>query len=449
MRIVKAAVAAVSSMFGNVSASLTRPVSGGWGWLRESFSGAWQRGITADPTDSVLAFAAVYACVSRIATDIAKLGIRVMQRGTDGVWRPATALKVLRRPNAYQTRLQFITAWLTSKLIWGNTYVLIVGDFLHVLDPRRVTPMVAPTGDVFYQIAGDDLAGITSGQTVPASVIIHDRAVCLFHPLMGVSPLFACAISATQGRRIQSNSATFFENMSRPSGMLTAPAKISTETAARLKSEWEENYSGNNIGRLAVMGDGLKYEPMTIPAEAAQLIEQLNWTVEDVARAYAVPLYKINAGPMPTSNNVAALEQQYYSGTLQINIESIESLLDDGLRLPEGRRVEFDLDDLLRMDSATQVDALSKAVGGAIMSPDEARARLNLPAVPGGASIYLQQQYFSLAALAKRDAGDPFATDEPAENEPKEPMEPDPEEDMTEMALLALNRKDAEALHVV
>jgi phage portal protein BeeE len=47
------------------------------------------------------------------------------------------------------------------------------------------------------------------------------------------------------------------------------------------------------LGRLWVSGDGLKYEPMTIPAQEAQLIEQLKWTVEDVARCFHVPLYKI------------------------------------------------------------------------------------------------------------------------------------------------------------
>jgi phage portal protein BeeE len=48
-------------------------------------------------------------------------------------------------------------------------------------------------------------------------------------------------------------------------------------------------------------------------------------------------------------------------------------------------------------------------VKSGIRAPDEARARLNLPPVPGGKYPYLQQQNFSLEALAKRDAQeDPF-----------------------------------------
>jgi hypothetical protein len=66
------------------------------------------------------------------------------------------------------------------------------------------------------------------------------------------------------------------------------------------------------------------------------------------------------------------------------------------------------------MDTATLYESNNKAVGGGWMEPDEARFRANLRPVPGGNTPYLQQQNYSLAALAKRDAGpDPFATSRP------------------------------------
>ena len=239
--------------------------------------------------------------------------------------------------------------------------------------------------------------------------IIHDLQCALFHPLVGVSPIYACGMSATQGNRIQADSSKFFENQSRPSGMITAPGKIDDETAKRLKESWEENFSGGNIGRMAILGNGLSYEAMTIPAQEAQLIEQLKWTVEDVARAFHVPLFKLG-GPVPIGNTIEALQQTYYNDCLQALIESAESCLDEGLGLPADYHTEFDLDGLLRMDMAALTKAEADAVSAGIKSPDEARRRLNLPPVPGGASPYLQQQNYSLEALAKRDAqADPFA----------------------------------------
>lgn len=396
-----------------------------WGWVRESFAGAWQQGVQISPLASILGFSPVYACASRIAADIAKLGLQLMERTDQGVWQPATKLSpwwsTVRKPNGYQNRIQFVELWILSKLLYGNTYALKQRDErgvvrrLFLLDPRRVTPLVTPEGDVYYSLSQDHLARVGAGVTVPASEIIHDRGPCLWHPLVGISPLYACALAASQGMRIQEHGEIFFRNMSRPSGMLTAPGTIDETTAVRLKADFERNYSGGNIGRLFVAGDALKYEAMTVPAEAAQLIEQLKWTVEDVARAFAMPLYKIGAGPMPTANNVQALQQQYHSDCLQVHIEALEMCLDEGLDLPDGLRVECDLDGLLRMDSLTLVDVLTKAVGGALMSPDEARLKMNLPPTPGGRAVYLQQQNYSLAALAKRDArDDPFGSASPA-----------------------------------
>lgn len=438
--VTKAAVSAVSSIFGDGA----RPASGDgfWGFTREPFAGAWQRGVRLDPIGELTAFSAVYACISRIANDIAKLRPRLMQEVLDGTWLPADKNLPhwipLRRPNSYQNRIQFITLWLVYKLLYGNTYALKVRDdrnmvkAMYLLDPRRVTPMVTAEGDVYYSLGGDDLSRIPTGMVIPASEIIHDRCIALWHPLIGVSPIYASAASATQGRRIQSNSAQFFENMSRPSGMLTAPGKISDETAARLKKDWESNFGGQNIGRLAVLGDALKYEAMTVPAEQAQLIEQLKWTVEDVARAFCMPLYKIGAGAMPTNNNVEALNQQYYSDCLQTHIEAIELLLDEGLKVPNGQAVEFDLDGLLRMDTAAQVEMLTKAAGGAYMKVDEARKARNLPPVVGGDTIYKQHQDYSIEALAKRDASDdPFGTAKPAPapQPPAAPAGDDPPKD--------------------
>lgn len=407
-------------------------MSSRFGWITESFGGSWQRGLVLDTSENLLAFSAVFACVALISSDIAKLRIMVMRRDVKaGIWVEAENSpfgKLLRKPNRYQTRLQFIQQWITSKLLWGNTYVLKERDgrgmvsAMYVLDPSKVTPLVAPDGEVLYQLAADNLAGVTKDRVaVPASEIIHDRGVCPFHPLVGVSPLYAAGRSATQGNRIQANSQTFFENMSRPAGQLTAPARISDETAKRLKEAFESNFNGTNMGRLFVAGDGLKFEPFTMPADDAQLIEQLKWTGEDVARAFQVPAYKIGLGSMPALGNIGALNQEYYQQVLQYHIEAAEDLLDDGLDLPTDISAEFDLEQLVRMDAKTRAETREIEIRSAVLKPNEARASENRPPVDGGDTVYMQQQNYSLAALAKRDAqADPFGTAPPVADPAKD-----------------------------
>jgi HK97 family phage portal protein len=402
----------------------------GWHVVQESFLGAWQREVTINP-ETVLTNWTVFSCMTLIAGDVGKMRPRLMApEGKIFVETTSPSFSpVLKKPNGYQTWQKFIESWMLSKLGWGNAYVLKVRDArkvvvaLHVLDPARCKPLVAPNGDVYYQLQDDELAQIPEGMpAIPASEVIHDRMWCLYHPLVGLSPIFACGLAATQGVNIQGNSSKFFENMSRPSGILTAPGQISDETAGRLKAAWESAYGGDNIGKTAVLGDGIKYEAMSVNPVDAQMVEQLKLSGEMVCSAFHVPGYKVGVGPMPTYQNAEVLNQIYYSDCLQVQIEAVEACLNDGLGLEKaGYEVELDLDALLRMDSATQVKTLNESIGGGWMKIDEGRQKRNLPPVPGGDTPYMQQQYYALAALMKRDqSADPFATakPEPAPTEP-------------------------------
>lgn len=403
------------------------------GNILESFTGAWQRNVVIESQDSLLRNSAVYACVTGISSDIAKMRIKLCEN-KGGIWTELTEnmpwLTVLRKPNHYQTRIQFLECWILSKLLHGNAYILKERDnrnvvnALYVLDPLRVIPLVTQEGDVYYQVNQDDLSHVSEASViVPASEIIHDRAACLFHPLVGIPPIFACALSSTLGNRIQRHSAQFFLNRAVPGGMLTAPGTIDDITAKRLKEEFEKNYSGENIGRLVVLGDGLEYKLMQMTAENAQLAEQFKLSVEDIARAFHYPLFKLG-GPVPAlAGNVEALITTYYTDCLQGLIESVELLLDEGLNLGSGLGTELDLDNLMRMDTKGLYETITAAVsGGGWLAPDEGRFKANLAPVHGGNTPYMQQQNYSLAALAKRDAqGDLWdkTTPDPSPGDPQ------------------------------
>lgn len=385
--------------------------SGAWyPVVSEPFGGAWQAGAEITKAD-MLAHGAVFACVSLIASDIGKLPIAVTRR-ENGIWLATDSAfdVLLRQPNGYQNRAQFFTAWIVSKLLHGNTYVFKVRDGygriigLKLLDPAKVKILVSESDDVFYQVnGGTEIQRNGEVLTIPAREIIHDRGLCLHHPLVGVSPITAAALSAGQGLAIQKASSRFFENGAKPSGILTAPGAISDETAARLKAHWDERYTGANAGKTAVVGDGLKFESVTMTAVDAQLLEQLQFTDRQVCTAFGVPAWKIGVSEMPAYNGSEAGQLHYFQTTIQSLLEQLELCLDIGLELPLAQRTEFDTNELLRLDTATRFDGYAKAIGAGWMAPNEARRREGLPPVEGGDSPYLQQQNFSLAALAKRD----------------------------------------------
>jgi HK97 family phage portal protein len=451
---------------GEKQKALSSVSEGRGGWfpiIREPFAGAWQRNVSIT-TDTASSFHADFACKTLIARDIAKLRVKLVEQDKDDIWTETTNSAfspVLRRPNSYQTRNQFWECWLLSKLSRGNTYVLKVRDNrqvvvgLHVLDPTRVQPLVSDDGDdsaVFYRLSSDNLAGI--GEiVVPARDIIHDRMNCLFHPLVGTPPVFASGLSSMLGLNAQRASALLFENSSTPGGIITAPGEISDVQQTRFKEQWETRFGGANYGRVAVLGGGLKYEKVSMTHVEGQLIENLKWSAEVVCSVYHVPPYKVGVGALPSYNNVQALNVEYYSQALQSHIEEIEELLDYGLGLAgTDLGTEFDIETLLRMDSITLVTTVRDAVGAGVMAPNEGRGKLDLKPVKGGESPYLQQQNYSLAALAKRDTqDDPFASKSPPAAPPandQAPPTPSPAdaEKATSIALLATRRYRDEKL---
>lgn len=420
---------------------------GGWSTIiRESYPGSFQQNVTIN-YDSVLSNHADFACRTLIASDISKLRVKLVQKDSDGIWSETTNpaySPVLRKPNSFQNRIQFFESWVLSKLQRGNTYVLkerdgrgvVVG--LYVLDPTLVTPLVSDGGEVFYQLADDRLAGVKQQIIVPAREIIHDRFNTFFHPLIGLSPIFASGLAATQGLAIQNDSTLFFNNGARPGGVLTAPGAISDATASRLKTYWDENFSGKNAGKVAVVGDGLKYEAMRAKAVDSQVIEQLKWTAEIICGVYHVPAFMAGVGTEPNFNNVQNLRLQYYSQCLQVLLEAIETCLDDGLGM-DGITIgaEFDTDQLLRMDEKTLMDVLEQSKGK--YSVNEQRFRLNKKPVKGGDTVYLQEQDHSLEWLARRDAQ---PIEQPAAAAPEADVEPDLDDEAKAVLMRAALRKE-------
>jgi HK97 family phage portal protein len=296
-----------------------------------------------------------------------------------------------------------------SKLLCGNTYALkrrddrgVVNE-LHLLDPARVKVLVAPDGSVYYELQSNELAGMaheTAPVVVPAREIIHDRWNCLYHHLVGISPLSAIGGAIAQAKAIQDNSTTFFAKGARPSGVLIAPTKLDPQSAARLKSD-AANFKS---GEILIAELGMKYESVSTSAVDAQVIEQLGWTEEKICEVLGLPISILNSSKQPPYANAEASQLQYKSQCLEPHLVSIATCLGDGLDLPSYLRIEFDDALLIWMDTTSRVNAAKTAISSGAVSPNEARDEwFGLGPVPGGDTPYLQQQNWPLSTLADRD----------------------------------------------
>jgi HK97 family phage portal protein len=406
--------------------------------VREPFPGAWQQNLTTPAPPPLLSFSAVYGCVNIISSDIAKLPIKLWRKQAKGGRKLADdhpIYALLQNPNPYQTHVDFFAYFYVSLLLAGNVYILCGRDErgvinrMDVLNPYYVRPLVADTGDVYYQIGSSaSLPLVTDfpqdGAIVPAREVIHHRIMCVDHPLVGVTPLYAAAMSATVGLRANTASAEFFSNMARPSGVLTAPGKVSKELADRLRTEWDQNYGPGRWGKTAMLGDGLKWERITLSAVDSQLIELLKWGVSDVARVYRVPSFLLGELEKVTYRNSETLMRTYYSGCLQYHIEATEARFDTAFRLAKDIEIEFDIDAILRTDLDVRFTAYKEGIQSGFLTINEARAQEGLINVEGGDEPMMQVQFRPLSVLSAPTPATPAEPAAPAP--PTEPVEPTP-----------------------
>ena len=404
-----------------------RGFSSAWRSISEPFSGAWQMNVEEKRGD-LITYPTLYACISRIASDIGKLPFSLRQREKSGIWlevsNPAYD-PVLRKPNAYQTAAQFREYWLLTKLIHGNAYILKRRDArgvvieLYVLHPEKVMPMVSDSGAVFYQLHVDKLNSLpddypAENLIVPASEIIHDRCMTVHHPLIGVPPLAAAHWPALKNMKIMRSATEFFANNAQPGGLLTAPAGMSEEDAEAVKIYWNQQFQGSNSGRVAIIGADMKFTPFAMKSIDSQMVEQMRYSDEQICQPFGIPPFKVGIGTIPSGLGVDGINLMYYNDALQTHIEHMETLLDEGLSVRSPLGVELDTEPLMRMDEGKRADVATKLVGGGIETPNEGRMRFNRVSLEGGDTVYMQQQDYPLDQVRLNKIQQPAPTPDPA-----------------------------------
>jgi HK97 family phage portal protein len=396
--------------------------------------GSWQMNLREPTPLSLLAFSAVYACVTMISSDISKLPIIVNkidgQTGAAEVQRSDYYAALFREPNEYQTYSDFMQLFILSFLLQGNGYAWIgqrnrrgETTAMHVLDPRTTYPYIGEDGSVFYRCGFNRLAGLVGDEIIPERDIVHHRLPLLpAYPLVGVTPIYAAAASTSVGISILSNSQKFFGNASRPSGVLTAPGKVSEPTMNRLAQDWDNNYSGERFGKTAVLPEGLKWEPLTITAQDAQLIEQMRFSVEDVGRVFRVPPFLLGDTNRVTYRNSEALARAYLSGCLANHIEAMQRRWERAFQFPMNYQIRYDLSQFLASEIDVRYLAYQQALNAGWMSINEVRGKEGLPPVEGGDEPRVQMQYVPLSAA---NGPPPTPTPTPPDEVTPPPSNPD------------------------
>jgi len=153
-----------------------------------------------------------------------------------------------------------------------------------------------------------------------------------------------------------------------------------------------------NAGRPMVLEGGTKWQQLTINPEDAQMLQSRGFSVEEVCRFFGVPPHMVGHTQNSTSWGTG-LEQQtlgFQKFTLRRRLKRIEQASEKQLLTPteraEGITIEFNLEGLLRADSAARASFYATMVQNGIYTRNEVRALENMPPKPGADELTVQAQ---------------------------------------------------------
>jgi HK97 family phage portal protein len=259
----------------------------------------------------------------------------------------------------------------------------------------------------------------------PARDVVHLRQYTPRHPLIGESPIKAAALALGVNVALSGNQAAFYSNMNRPSGVLSTDQILTRDQMTMLREAFDAQAQGMNAGKIPVLAGGLKFSAMGMTSQDSQLVEAQRMSIEEVARCYGTPLPVVGDLSKATMSNVEAMINFWLATGLGSLLENLERSFDAGFNLPASEYIEFDERSLLRMDYQQRITAITKAIQGGVMSPNEARASEGLPPVDGGNDVFMQQQMVSIDLLGELHAADIAAKNKPPPA-PAAPAEADP-----------------------
>ena len=396
----------------------TLPVTGGWipsNWPVNF----WQTGRDPLPYGQS---AVVYACRSAYSQTISMCpGTHWQSDGKGGRDRvSASALsRILKRPNSYQSPSDFFL-YLTDCLYGdGAAFGLALRNAryeiseVHLMDPARCSPRVAPTGDLFYALGGNEIvdrlfaANPRALEAVPARDVLHVRLPDRRNPLQGCAPLEAALLEVAVSNAMVSQALAYASNQGRPSGVLQIDKEFQTEEQVRrIRERWNEQTQGVNAGNTPILTGGMKWAPSVVNSRDAQLAEMLQISDQRIATAYRVPLalLSLQSGEGP-QGSTESLMGFWVSTGLGFGANLIEDSFGRLFQLagwPDDY-LELDLEALLRANFRDRIEGLARGVQGGIFSPNEARAKEDLPAMAFGDEPRVQQQIVPLSAWDKMD----------------------------------------------
>jgi len=341
---------------------------------------------------------AFWSAVSLISDTIATLPVDsfIRQDGNRRPYRPRPAW--VDQPDVDMTRQAHYQQVLVSLLVSGNSYTRVFrnsnGDVVNLvcLDPQTVQVKRSAIGRKIFIVDGEE-------KTLDSESIVHITDLIQPGSLTGLSRVERLKEALGLSSAMQSFAARFFGTGATTQGIIEFPGNLTPEQAKNLRDGFDSAHRGfRRAHKTGVLSGGATYKQTTVPNDAAQFLESRRFSVEEIARAFNIPLSMMG---VPGTQSYASVEQnaiQFVTHTLRPYIEKLEWAY--SRLLPVEAFLAFNTNGLLRGDFNSRISAYSTGLQSGFMSVNDVRRLEDMSPTEGG-----DQYRVPLANIALTDTG--------------------------------------------
>lgn len=326
---------------------------------------------------------AFFSAVSLISDTISSLPCDAFIRvdGDRKPYRPRPAW--VDQPDVDTTRQAHYGAVVTSLLVYGNSYTRVFRDKagevvnLVVLDPTTVEVKRNSIGRKMFIVTGED-------KPLSSDEVIHILDLAEPGALTGVARVTKLKDALGVATALQAYAARFFGQGATTQGVIEFPGALTAEQAKNLVDGFDARHRGwRKSHKTGVLSGGAQYKPTSVPNDQAQFLDSRRFAVEEMARAFNIPLHMMG---IPGTASYASVEQnnlQFISHTLRPILEKIEWSYSKLLPTPAAF-IKFNFNALLRGDLQSRMTSYSIGTQAGVMSVNDVRRLEDLSPVADG-----------------------------------------------------------------
>lgn len=362
------------------------------------------------------------AVISFLADNAAQIPIKVYERASD-TDRPrvldSPAALLLQNPNPDMTAYEF-KRWMYSDLLLYERFLTLLIPSKDTESGWELRPIPAPW---IQNYKGSSPfapeAIVICSQHGGNAVEIPANKFILFHGYDPTDPMRQysriSALKETLHEQVESNGfrRQMWHRGGRFNSYLTRPKDVapwSDQAFERFKATWKESWAGSHAsegGGMPILEDGMEIKTVQFNSRDAQWAESVKLSREDCAAVYHVNPGMIWPGSGQTyasaRDNARALYNDCLAPTLMQATDRLNMVLLPRVGEQANHYIAYDITIKTEGTYEEKIATLSSAVGAPFLSRNEARARLDLPAIEGGDDLITPLNVLTGGLASPRD----------------------------------------------